>query len=249
LLNTASNSPSNESTPVTLIKPSLAAYFQIAGKKLDQETTRSFVLLGKSAQTVVAVSGDTGELSNFQRATGELGKLIAVRGHGAESSQCDAGSGRTISQASAQALVSAFNVNGLRFEYSVAAQGGHYRTAVSCLGTLPVGLTGHDTSAQAHVEITGVLDFNVGGTALSIDWSGMPQNGAAFKLTKDGQSFSGQSIRESGHLNLKLQTPGKYQLVTSVSVDLQNRGSCCGQTESASATITLEAANETLGQQ
>jgi hypothetical protein len=124
LVNTAPNSPSNESTPVTLIKPSLAAYFQTAGKALDHASIGSFALLAKSAQTVVSISGDTGNLSKIQKAVGELGKLVAVKGQGSESSQCDAGSGRTVSEASAQALVSAFNINGLRFEYSATAQGG-----------------------------------------------------------------------------------------------------------------------------
>jgi hypothetical protein len=248
-VNTSPNSPSNEATPVTLIKPSLAAYFQYAGITFDEQAARSFAVLGRSAQTVAAISGDTGELSRFQSVTGELGKLVSVKGQGGEASQCDPGSGRTISQANARAAVSEFNMNGLRFEYSAAAQGGHYRTAVTCLGQVPVGLTGHDTSALAHMQMSGTLDFQVGDTALSVDWSGMPQQGAEFKLiTSEGRGVINQAIQESGHRSLTAPTPGKYRLVTSITVDLQSRGSCCGQTATANATITLVPVGDTVGQ-
>jgi hypothetical protein len=112
-----------------------------------------------------------------------------------------------------------------------------------------VGLTGHDTSAQAHVDITGVLDFDIGDTALSIDWRGMPKTGAAFKLTRGGESLGVQLIQATGHQSLTLPSPGKYQLVTSISVDLQSRGSCCDQMESANATISLVPASEAFSQQ
>jgi Trypsin-like peptidase domain len=249
LVNTAANSPSYESTPVTLIKPSLVEYFQTLGTDLNQGSDASLSVLERSGTATIWISGDSGELLNLQKSTGGIGKSVSMKGQGGEVSQCDSGSGRTISQVDAQALISTFNVNGLRFEYSAAAQGGHYTTAVSCLDTLPVGLRGHDTRVHANVELKGMLDFTVGGTAVSLDWNGMPQSGASFVLMQEGQTMIQQPINAGGHQILQLRDGAKYRLMATISIDLQSPGSCCGQTQSANATIALAPASVGLSQQ
>jgi hypothetical protein len=250
MVNTAPTTPSNESTPVTLIKPSLSAYFQTAGITLDQDVPHTFALLGSRAQATISILGDTGQLSKVEKKFGELGELVTLNGQGSESSQCDSGSGRTVSRASASAQVSVFNVNGLRFEYSASSQGGHYRTAAACFGGLPIGLTGHDTSAQAQVDINGSLQFQIDRSAISVDWNGMPQTGAGFRLTnKEGKLFAAQQIQNAGHTTIEIASPGWYQLDTNIFTLLKSRGSCCGESANVNATITLLPASQSVGQQ
>ncbi len=249
MVNTSTNTPSNESTPVTLIKHDLESYLTSSGRTIDQASASAFTISGKSASSTVWISGDTGQLSNSQKSIGQLGELASLKGQGSEFSQCDAGSGRTISQASAQASVSTSGADSLRFEYSAAAQGGHYVTAVSCLGDLPVGLTGHDTSAEAHLELASELEFSIAAPALSLVWSGMPQSGAAVVLTRDGQTLNQQRITGGGRQKLSIPDAGKYRLNTTISVDLKSRGTCCGLSQSANATIEIAPTSGGLTQQ
>jgi hypothetical protein len=240
-VNAAPEGPSIESTPVTLIKPSLEAYFQTRGVQLPREAVATdFSLLSRTGRSSVLVTGDTGELASPKTLSGDLGQSITIKSDGGESSQCDSGSGRTVARASAQARITAFDLNGLRFEYAAAAQGGHYRTAVSCLGSLPVGLTGHDTNARAQISLNGEIEFEIGGTGVSIEWTGMPQTGATVRLiTSQGQQLFLQPTAGSDRQGFRLSAPGRYRLFAEVAVRLDNRGGCCGASETGNATVTI----------
>jgi hypothetical protein len=242
VVKTSPTDPSNVATPVTFIKPTLSANFQSGGLSLDANTTlaNAFKILGSEGEIRVAASGDTGALVTGLKKEGGLGELVEVAGRGDEASQCDPGSGRTFSQAAARGRVSALDVSGMRFEYSVAAQGGHFRRAATCLGPNPVGISGNDTKSTASVDMDGTLSFQTGKTPISVNWDKMPAKGAKLKVINEtGAVVANSEISNTGQLVLRNLTPGNYRLVTSVAADLTNRGACCGLTNATNGTVTL----------
>jgi hypothetical protein len=237
--------PSNEATPVVLIKSTLRDYFESAGLALDSDPdvrVASLKILGSDGQIRVAASGDTGTLASALRKEGGFGDLVEISGSGNEASQCDPGSGRTRSQAKAVGKVSAFDVSGMRFEFSVAAQGGHFRRAATCLGPNLVGISGNDTKATASVGLDGTLSFNAGSAPIAINWDKMPAAGAKFKVINEtGTVVANSDISNTGQLLLKNLAPGNYRFVTSVAAELTNQGACCGATGTTNGTVKLSA--------
>jgi Trypsin-like peptidase domain len=232
---------SNEATPVTFIRPFLDSYFQSAGLKLDESATAfadAFKIIGSEGEARVSAFGDA--LTGGLKKEGSFGELVEVVGRGDEASQCDAGSGRTFSGATARGKVSPYDASGIRFEYLVAAQGGHFRRAATCLGNNPVGISGNDTKATASVDLDGTLSFVAGEEPIFINWDKMPTTGAKFKLVNEtGKVVVNSEISKTGQYLLKNLSPGNYRLTTTVAVDLTNRGACCGLTEAYNGTLSL----------
>jgi hypothetical protein len=237
----APSSPSNDSTPVTLIKPSLSSYFPTLSNPTapGQSGSAKLKIMGLNGNVRVSVSGDKGALANGVDMRGNFGNLKEVRGRGDEATQCNAGSGRTFSQALARAEVSKLDANSLRFEYAIEAQGGHYRTAAMCLGDNPVGLTGHDTTAVAEAELNGVIDFEPTGNTIAVTWKSMPSQGARFRVVRQGEEIANTDIHDSGQVVLKSLPPGAYQLTSNVLVRLRNTGACCGQNLIGNSTLAI----------
>lgn len=238
------NGPSYEATPVTLIKPTLSAYFKTAGLELDGpvQTAEVLRILDNYGFVSVAIGGDTGDLKHGAIKTAGLSELVNVEGRGAETSECDAGSGRTFSQALARALVSPFEKNGLRFEVRYAAQGGHYRRAVTCLGGKPIGLRGFDTSAEAKVDALGTIGFEqLGADPIAVSWTSMPKKGAeiSVKDVQTGSVISTYKVSESGRLYLDTLQPGTYALTTKIEATTKNTGACCGVSDVLNATVSV----------
>lgn len=218
----APNSPSNESTPVTLIKPWLVPYFQNAGLELDSGSPlRIFATEG---QSTVTVAGSWGSITKAAQSLDEFGPQIVALARGTESSECDNGSGRLTSQAQARSLISKVS-DGLRFEYSLDTSGGHFRTAVTCLGNLPVGLTGHDTTAEARTSMEGQIKFLMESSGIAVKWNSMPDNGAMYSVFTDGgKEIKTGQMKAAGQEIIQDLPPGRYELKTYLTETLVNTG-------------------------
>lgn len=241
----APEGPSYESTPVTFIKPWLVSLFDQAGYRVPTQPSvpDSFKIVTLAGETTISISGDSGALASGQKVHAKLGEWAEARVGGREDSQCDGGSGRTLSQASATGRVSRFEVSGLRFEYALAAQGGHYRTAAACLGGLPVGITGHDTTALATALLRGEITFDMGTSPITLDWSSMPSEGARVRIfDPTGSMVLDTDLRDQGNLLVTTLKQGRHRLEATVSTQTRSRGSCCGMRGEANGTLNLVAA-------
>jgi hypothetical protein len=125
-----------------------------------QPSVPKLVLSGRTGQVTVQIRGTGGgELSHSRTAEQKLGEQrdARIEAVGAEKSQCDESSGRTRSEARAAGSIQTFELTGLKMRFDLWAQGGHYRTAATCIAGKPVGLSGNDTAATAVAEGNGEI--------------------------------------------------------------------------------------------
>jgi hypothetical protein len=240
---TSPDGPSVEATPVTFIKSALEGYFKVAGLQLpaDAAPVQTASVTSSTASVQVAVAGDTGQLQAGSKKIAGLNEWASVQALGAEQSECDAGSGRTMSQALAQALVSKVESSGLRFEYRSAVQGGHYRKATACLGNNLIGLRGVDTKAWTSIKADGTMDLLVGDGPFAINWNAMPQSGAEFILMdSNGNTVTTKTISESGQTVFKPVRAGVYKLTTKITAEFTNAGAA-GSSSALNATMNVQA--------
>jgi hypothetical protein len=232
----APTGPSNEATPVTLIKPWLIPYFQHAS--LQPANSSPLKILASDGQSTIAVAGSWGSVSKTAASLADFGPQIVAVAHGSESSECDSGSGRTASQAEARSLISLIS-DGLRFEYSLGADGGHYRTAATCLGNLPIGLTGHDTTAEARATMQGELKFEVGSAGIAVKWNEMPTSGASYKIVSDkGTEIKSGEMSAVGQSIIQDLPPGRYELKAYLTDGIANTGASSGG-KRVNATVSM----------
>jgi hypothetical protein len=109
---------------------------------------------------------------------------------------------------------------------TLEVQGGHYRTAVTCLAGKPVGLTGHDTAAYAEADVEGEIDFNLQATPamLRIVWHDMPAGARLELIGPDNQIREGiDAIGDSEHVS-PLNDSGSWRLRANASRQLRAAG-------------------------
>ena len=240
------SSPSYVATPVTYAKDALQNLYSAAGVTPPRESENSALrVLSRTGEVAVSVFGDKGALASRPSKAGALDEDFEVSARGDESSQCDAGSGRTFSEALARARIISIGGNGLFFDYDIRAQGGHYRTAATCLGGVPVGLTGNDTSAIGDVRLKGEMEFNARtNDRIRLVWRGMPLQGASFRLfnTTNSRSISPQNnpMNADDEQSVQIPSGGRIRLIVNIDRTVRNTGACCPERIKASGSVTIE---------
>jgi Trypsin-like peptidase domain len=196
-----------------------------------------------------SVTGETsgtgkGQLSDRVVKRGKFGESVEIVSNGDERSECNESSGRTKSAARVSASVSALDGEGLKFDYSVHSQGGHYRTAATCLGGQPIGITGHDTMAEGRIEMQGNIDFTTSAERpLKVSWSGVPKDADFFISDPRGQTAyeKGDGVFQgAGSKSFKFLNPGVlYRLSLRLRVNERNEGACCPRNAEGQAIVQI----------
>lgn len=116
------------------------------------------VVFRATGQANAKISGGGGN-GHIELSTSDsvFGKPAELRNAGGERSECRDDFERTTSESIAFAHVAPFTESSLSFQYEVLAKGGHYVTAATCAFGQPVGITGHDTTAEAAVDLSGTI--------------------------------------------------------------------------------------------
>ena len=105
--------------------------------------------------------------------------------------------------------------DGLRFAYEVGAQGGHYRTAATCVAGNAVGLTEHDTESSAQATLRGEIEFVVERSAPArLVWSAMPAH-ARYKLSKVDEEVKAVEMQGDGSKTFSAKSGKAHHLVIS----------------------------------
>jgi len=131
-------------------------------KPNDQPVANKLQISQRTGRVTVQVRGTGGgEFAQSRTAEQTLGDKpeARVEASGGEQSECDEASGRTRSEARAVASVQPFELAGIKMRFDLWAQGGHYRTAVTCIAGKPVGLSGNDTGATSVLREKARLPF------------------------------------------------------------------------------------------
>ncbi|MBP1184203.1 hypothetical protein [Methylobacterium sp. PvR107] len=205
-------------------------------------TCMSPVLFSASGRSVVTVTGGggRGSIGAYAKDEAPLGRQASLQRTGSETSECDDNFERRRSDASAVAKVEAVGEGALRFTYTVAAGGGHYVTTAGCLAGHVVGKTGHDTSATATADMTGVVAVMVrsegtpvlrvsyanlptGTTVRVVDWRNEPLHPAGVQ----GPGGTGPVIvqsQEQSETRFQTRGPGIYRVETTFQLDVSVGG-------------------------
>jgi hypothetical protein len=125
----------------------------------QQSCEQTVVFEPPSAQAIVTISGGGGKgsIGDVQTVEKPIGQTASLSATGTEDSECSPDFERKRSGAQASATVMEQGPGALRFDYNVRAEGGHYATAATCPADLPVGKTGHDTTATASAELRATI--------------------------------------------------------------------------------------------
>ncbi|MCK1626561.1 trypsin-like peptidase domain-containing protein [Bradyrhizobium sp. 160] len=209
----------------------LNSYLSKAGRPqlvLKTHSDSPLSISTRSGRAKVRIAGDTGALAGDLQSERSLTEATSaeLNASGEERSECDEASGRTRSNAQAHASVQLFENNGLKIPISLAVQGGHYRTATTCIGGKPVGLTGHDTEARASADVEGQIDFDLQSAPadLRVVWQDVPPGTRVALVGPDGAVR--KSIEVSGTSEQAIQLPesGHWRLQASISRQLRAKG-------------------------
>ncbi len=189
-----------------------------------------------SGHASVSIRGASGAaLRTGDTASAQLGDWAEVRKQGEERSECNPSDNRTVSGAGARGSVSQHLTGGVRFDYALNAQGGHFRTAATCAGPIAVGITGHDTDASSSVELVGSVTFKPksNADAVRITWKDLPTTGARLALegvpltNEGGQTVKELTVSGSGSKSIKLPANIPYVAKLLIRQDLNANGACC----------------------
>jgi S1-C subfamily serine protease len=181
-----------------------------------QPAVTKLLVTERTARVTVQVKGTGGgELAQGLKAQQTLaGKSDArVEGAGAEASQCNESSGRTRSEARAVASVQPFELTGLKMRFDLWAQGGHFRTAVTCVAGQPVGLSGNDTAASSLAEVFGEIAFQAAAVPfdLRVVWQDMPAESGIELIGPDGMVHSAISSNGAAERIAKISAAGNWR--------------------------------------
>ncbi|ATB63112.1 S1 family peptidase [Pseudomonas mosselii] len=147
----------------------------------------------------------------------------------------------TSAQANAQSSVTDSSVT-LALTSSSFSRGGSFRTCMSCLPGICLGVLGHDTSAQASARssATITLHFNPDYPKADyiVDIAGTSSN-AAFKLLLNGTDLAQGKGLVSHSLTLTAEPGSSTQLFVELPTTTRNEGECCEQRTGNSARVDV----------
>jgi hypothetical protein len=228
----------HEATPIAFAIPILSTFYRNIGESDVGTTAEGF--FRRAAKTSVKVAGSSGTFSSPVTQEADLDHWGEATGRGGEKSECDEGSGRTISEAKVRGQVSSYLQDGLRFFYEARVQGGHYRTAAFCAAGNPVGLTGHDTESSAEVSLRGEIEFAVARDGIvRLMWAGMPPH-AKYVLSKVEEQVKEVEMQGDGSKSFSAETGKTYRLVVRIDGYFRNRGACCPQDEVMDSKVQVQ---------
>ncbi len=226
----------HEASPIAFAAPILTNFYRSIGEEGAPESAAIFRRSGKAS---VRVAGASGTLVPPRLHETDLDSWAEARGQGGEKSECKEDSGRTFSAARSRAQVSSYLQDGLRFEYETRAQGGHYRTAATCVAGNPVGLSGRDTESSAQASLSGEMEFSVERSGpIRLIWSGMPAQ-ARYRLRGGDEEIKGVEMQGDGSKTFSAEGGKTYRLTISMDEYLSNRGACCPQEKTSDARIRV----------
>jgi hypothetical protein len=186
-----------------------------------------FSIVNRSGTVNIRVGGNSGELANVETASQTVGggdaKLILF---GGERSDCADSSKRTMSQGVAVGSIDTFESTGLKSRVTLVANGGQYRTAVTCLAGSPVGLTGHDTFASSSAEVTGEIEFTASSVPfdMRVVWQGMSKESEIRLMQPDNQVHLQRYVFGEGEVVTTIDTVGHWRLRLESSIAVRAEG-------------------------
>lgn len=139
----------------------------------------------ESARVLIALAGSGPGFNAGQRTVTDLAVRATLEEFGEERSECNDGFNRAFSSARAEGQVLEHpRLDGLAFNYTLDARGGHYVTSTfGCAGGQFLGLNGNDTFTEATLELSGRARFNMPEAGrIRLEWQGLPAAGASITL-------------------------------------------------------------------
>ncbi|RXH15750.1 patatin-like phospholipase family protein [Bradyrhizobium guangzhouense] len=201
--------------------------------------------ISRTGETFATVSGQSGDLAAGVSNTGVFPGRAEASGKGNEASDCDRGSARIISEASARARVFPGDRNSLQFDYEILAQGGQYRKAVSCDGQVAIGIKDVKTSSESEVRLSGFWDFQArSGFPVHLVWEKLPKDGvtATLKVLGTNEVIETMSdVRgERGRREIRLTTDDRVRLTIEIAKKIRNEGPCCREPVRGESNVEIE---------
>jgi hypothetical protein len=122
--------------------------------------------------------------------------------------------------------VQQFENNGLKIPINLTVQGGHYRTAVTCVAGKPVGLTGHDTAAYASVDVNGEIGFDLQAAPAQarIVWQDVPPGTRLALVGPNGEIRASIDAVGASSQVVPLNESGRWYLRAYISRQLRAAG-------------------------
>ncbi len=235
----SSAAPSNLAVPIDFVVTSFGPFLGEvhANLKFGDEAAQ-FAIASIDGSAVARVTGTS--INGMEERS--IGETVSLAMRGREQSDCNSDSGRTVSRGEVTAMITANDAQGLNFDYIIEAQGGHYRTSIAgCMGNNLIGIRGHDTTAQALLEMHGFIEFGaIGSQSITLDWKDMPANGASYRLTNtSGGIVTSGSILGSDSQAIEVPVSGNYILETNIIRNLSHVGISGARSESANPQISI----------
>lgn len=199
-----------------------------------------------SARVTVSGGGGRGNIGGQRTDDKPLGQKASVSAVGSEASECRADFERVQSQASAAAEVRDDGPGAVRLAYQLVTGGGHYATAAGCFAGNPIGITGHDTTTSASMELRATIpvilrDSSV--PSMRVSYSNFPPDSrlevfdwrskrlqTAKKETIKGDTATkyedfGPNVSGTGSATLGTYGPGVYRVEVTFALNAAATGS------------------------
>ena len=218
---------------------------------VDKISARTMDNIAFSALTSGEVSGSGGgPLGSSGRQEAKINVPVVLDLAGGEESECDAGSGRTISRGLVDAKATQSGTDTLSIDVRVLVQGGHYRTATTCIRN-PfsgdrelVGITGHNTSTHVGYQVQGTIAVPVDpllADKVTVKWAGMPE-GARLTATAPNGAVVLDAIATTGDgsVDIPVSARGTIVLQPTVGGGFDRDGSCCAIDQRIAANIKVD---------
>jgi secreted trypsin-like serine protease len=187
------------------------------------------------------------QVSNIAPVAKEGAGATSARVDGNETSACTQYGRKSAAQASAHVDVAEQKPESvaLLLGSSVSAAGGHYRTCGGCLGSVCVGIEGHDTSAQATASAGARLAIQFDAAEPPTDYRiavGQSSQGTTPRVVLRDAAGGELALRQADGNPAVISGGGghTYYLSVELPVHAENGGGCCDDTSSASARVDVK---------
>jgi S1-C subfamily serine protease len=221
---------------------------RIASGEMGNPLEQAVAPVTATAVVIVDASGSGGMPSS--RGEGGVGRPVFVEASGSEASECDPGSGRTISHGRVNAKVDLIGSDTLEINVRVLAQGGHYRTASACIrdpfsgDRRLVGISGNDTLTNVSYQVRGTIMAPVDpilSEKVTLRWSAMPANSSINVVDAAGNLVvENLAVAGSGAVDVPVAERGTIVTNVNLGGSYIHQGSCCAVEDRVAASISIE---------
>jgi hypothetical protein len=213
------------------------------------------VVWSATGETRLSATGGGGERHiSEQKSAAGFQEPARIRADGSEQSECNAASNEvTRSMVAAEARVVSSDGRTLEFVPNIQARGGHYATAGRCVAGVPLGITGHDTSATVNVAASGTIRATVKLEMphwLTVEGQDLPDQSTVSVQGPDGrlllaenQKAATATVPNGQPVRFRLPGAGVYIVNTLINLQVVGQGA---KTNTYQRRGTLKASTESI---